>query len=319
MDKIRATIITGFLGSGKTTLLNALLKNYPNIKFAIIENEFGEASIDSEILNTGESNEIYELTNGCICCTVTDDFTDTLLELSVMENQPDWVLIETTGIADPASVISTFLQNNRVTENYQLDGTVCIVDCLNFDSQLTEEEAYNQVLAGDIVLLNKTDLVSQDKKHEIEKLIHEINPFAKVYEMLFGSTNAKLLNMQAFDSESINSDFNKLRPVRSSSKHTGITSETFTIEQAFSQEQFMLWLEYFLNLNSKAVFRVKGILYFKEQPYKMILQAVKSSFTIADGDFWGYGEIKKSELVFIGKNLNRLELLDTLNFLLTED
>lgn len=200
INKIPVTVITGFLGSGKTTLINNILKGDHGIRFAIIENEFGELGIDQDLV-IREKEEIIEMNNGCICCTVRGDLIRIILDLVKRENPPEHILIETTGLADPSPVAQTFLTNEDVEKYCQLDGIVTLVDAKHFLSQLENTpEAKDQIAFADKIILNKLDLVNENEKKIIVEKIQSINRFAKIVETVKSSVAPKeLFGLGGFD------------------------------------------------------------------------------------------------------------------------
>ncbi len=211
MKKIPVTVITGFLGSGKTTLINRILTEEHGIRFAIIENEFGEVGIDQDIIRN-EKEEIIEMNNGCICCTVRGDLIRIIKKLANSERPPEYILIETTGLADPSPVAQTFLSDSEIENLTYLDGIITLVDAKYAEAQLTSApETKDQVAFADIIVLNKIDLVSSDQTQKVENRLREINRFAKILHSTKGDVEWKeLFNVGGFDVErglSINPKF----------------------------------------------------------------------------------------------------------------
>ncbi len=331
--RILVTIITGFLGAGKTTLLNNLIKQYPKKKFAIIENEFGEIGIDGGLIVRSDEN-IFELSNGCICCSLNEGFYETIEKLLDSQYEFNHLLIETTGIADPDSIIQAFLSSESIQLHFRIDSVICLADCANMEDLIDEEpEVRKQLALADVVLLNKADVVQPGYLKELEKLIAGINPMASIYPVKYAKVDTmNLLNLKAFSTKTIeestisfqnvsvfgNSFVNQssflTKPVHHHHKHN-IKSFGFIIPGSFDMEKFNLWIQNFLFFNQNTVYRIKGIVSFKDIPEKKVFQAVRSNYMIEPGAEWG-NETRFSKLVFIGKKLDYDKLEDNLYQLL---
>ncbi len=332
-NRIPVTIITGFLGAGKTTLLNQLIKDNPNKKFAIIENEFGEIGIDGGLI-VGNDENIFELSNGCICCSLSDGFYETIKKLLGSPYQFDHLLVETTGIADPDSIIKAFLSSEAIQLNFRIDSVICLADCENMEDLMDEQtEVRKQLALADVVLLNKVDTVQQEYLTELENVIGSINPMATIYPVKFAKVEAvDILDLKAFSAKTIEKStlsFHNLSVfgesiVNQSSfltksaderhKHD-IKSLGLIIPGSFDSDKFNLWMQNFLFFNQDTVFRVKGIVSFIDLPEKQIFQAVRSNYMLESGAAWGE-ETRFSKLVFIGKKLDHDKLEDNLYQLL---
>lgn len=332
-NKIPVTIITGFLGSGKTTLLNNLIKKHPEKKFAIIENEFGEIGIDGGLI-VGASDNIFELANGCICCSLGEGFYETIVELLKNARNFNHLLIETTGIADPDSIINSFIASDDMQARFKIDSVVCLADALNMEDLLEETpEVRKQLALCDMVLLNKIDEVGKEYVQQLTKLIAEINPMATIYPVSHASiTQINLLNVFTFSVKEVEKSTLSFRNLSiSTSKELGtasflqkntstkhkhdIKSEGFAIPGSFNYEKFMFWMQNYLFFNRSNLFRVKGIISFKDMPERYICHAVQSNLMIEQGELWG-DEARFNKLVFIGKKIDRNKLEDSLYQLL---
>ena len=213
-DKLPVTVVTGFLGSGKTTLINHILTNKEGIKVCVIENEFGSVDIDTSLVkeNMNVAEEVVSLDNGCACCTVRGDLLKALVNLKDRRKEFDLVLLETTGMANPAPVVATFTQDPRVANNFRVDGIVCLVDCKHVRAHLEEvkaddavNEAVCQVAFADRILLNKVDLVTKQELSDLKETIASINSFAELYETERSKVNLdKVMNLSAFSIERMN-------------------------------------------------------------------------------------------------------------------
>jgi len=257
------TIITGFLGAGKTTLLNDIINRNSENDFLIIENEAGEISVDGGLLSKVNRNNVFELSNGCICCSLNTEL-GTLLNSIILSNMKyDYVLIEATGIADPCQIIKMF-SGPRVQRYFKLDSVVCLVDTSSFVKRLVEyTEVRRQVAQAEIVLLNKIDLVTTDKIAEIEKQINSINPLACIEKTVHSNTKGvKILNCEMFQQESVEkslTDFNNLLLIDKQPDNAHkIQTFSFIIPGYFNMEKLSLWLEDFLLVNFENILRIKG-------------------------------------------------------------
>ena len=332
-NRIPVTIITGFLGAGKTTLLNQLIKDHPEKKFAIIENEFGEIGIDGGLI-VGTDQNIFELSNGCICCSLNEGFYETITKLLNSQFPFTHLLVETTGIADPDSIIKAFLSSEEIQLNFRLDSVICLADCSNIEDIMDEQpEVRKQLALADVVLLNKVDTIQSGYLTELEKVVGSVNSMAVFYTAKYARVeNVNLLDMKAFSGETIekttmsfqNLNFVKGPVIRQTSmlskqthqhhKHE-IKSLCFIIPGSFDMEKFSFWMQNFLFFNRENIFRVKGIVSFDNAPEKHIFQAVRDSYMFEPGDEWG-NESRFSKLVFIGKKLDHDLLEDNLYQLL---
>jgi G3E family GTPase len=309
--RIPVTIITGFLGAGKTTLLNYLIKEYPEKKFAVIENEFGEINIDSELIVSQDKN-IFELSNGCICCVLNDDLVNLLYELLESKKEFNHLIIETTGMADPGAVALNFISDFGIQQKYRLDGVVTLADALNLKKQLEEtEEAAKQLAIADLILLNKISSVGEEEKKEVEEIIKEINHTAVLYTCDYSAPKGvNLLNIKAFSAKFVlATDFEDYKPpsimergLKKEHKHTDITSVGIIMKGKLHPVIFDNWIT--LMLFSSTLFRIKGVLNMDTFDKKFIFQAVGSQFVGELGPDWE-GEERINKMVFIGKNLNR--------------
>jgi G3E family GTPase len=330
-SRIPATIITGFLGSGKTTFLNHLLNKYSATRFAVIENEFGELGVDRDLLFR-ENMPIYELVNGCICCTLNEDFYNALQVINEKHRDIDHLLIETTGIADPGQVIDLFVSNDYVSRNFTLTSVICLADSSKLDKTLLNEpEVVKQIALSDIVMLNKIDLLKGKDLGELRKLVSEVNPMAEILETSHAHTNGTpVLSTRAYScshieqstlsfenlSISLQEMMARIHPDKVKGKYNHeIQAEGFLFDACSDTDLFNIWITSFIYFNQKNLYRVKGILFSKDKNKRYVFQAVNGSCVFEEGSEWREGEEKFSKIVFIGKFINRQEILNKLGLL----
>ncbi|WP_074381396.1 CobW family GTP-binding protein [Bartonella doshiae] len=321
-DKFPVTVLTGYLGSGKTTLLNRILGENHGKRYAVIVNEFGEIGIDNDLIIESDE-EIYEMNNGCICCTVRGDLIRILESLMQRSHRFDAIIIETTGLADPVPVAQTFFMDESINKKTILDSVIAVVDAKHFPLQLKEShEAEDQIAFSDIVLLNKIDLVSVEERAHVESLILAINPRAVIY-----TTNRanipldKLLNRGSFDLQrTLDNDPNFLDLQHSdhhdcnhdhehiSTTHditiTSVSLKTGTLQP----EKFFPWIQQVTQQQGPNILRLKGIIAFQGDNDRYVIQGIHM---ILEGEHqrpWREDEKRESRLVFIGRALDAEKL-----------
>lgn len=323
MKRIPVTIITGFLGAGKTTLLNQLIKKHPEKKFVIFENEFGSENIDSELIYKTEGGNIYELSNGCICCSITNEFGLMLNSLLLSNKQFNHLLIETTGIADPASIQEFFVSGERIRSKFYIDSTIALIDGENFFELLADRaEVRQQLVLANQVIVNKTDRIEASKQDQLEKKLRLLNPSARIYFTQFAKLDGiGLLDNQFNNAEKIEQlTYNHFKTVqlvteKKTSKHDEISTCTIAFKGDFEEERFRFWMDYFLKFNSSNLYRMKGIISVQNEPQKMIFQSVKGYFTLEEGNYWN-DTPRENKIVLIGKNINKDEIENSLKQIL---
>lgn len=325
MKAKEVTLLTGFLGSGKTTLLNAVIEHFKETRFAIIENEIGEESIDAGLIVKGE-DDIMELNNGCLCCSLNDNLYDLLNSLWDRKDSWDHLIIEATGIADPANIAHPFLTIDEVKRGYDLKRVICIVDAELIEDQLKDhEEAIRQIAFSDVILLNKTAQVSDAYLKEIQGILKTINPFAET--LVAADRDFQIRKM--FARERFANFYSNPKPVWSPkgmlnltgsaipagktllavsgqhNKHQHSDIETILVKykESMDAEQLEHRMMVFLILQSANVYRIKGVIYSRDFQSRLILQTVGKSLSITLGDLWMPDETKESKIVVIGKNL----------------
>jgi G3E family GTPase len=308
---IPVTILTGFLGSGKTTLLNYILKQPHGHRIAVIENEFGEAGIDNELLVQDQGEQIVEMNNGCICCTVRGDLVRILGELAAKRKAGtvkfDRVVIETTGLADPAPVAQTFFVDEDVIQNYMLDAIITLVDVKHAQQQLDEHhEAQEQVGFADRILLTKTDLVSSAEVQALRQRLSRINPRASIAESHKGvAALEQILDIRGFNLNAIleiEPDF--LSDV-DHDHDDDITSFVFRESKPLDLEDIEDFLSSIVQVYGPQLMRYKGILNIVGVDKRIVFQGVHMLMGSDLGSPWAKGELRESKMVFIGKDLPR--------------
>jgi len=301
--RIPVTILTGFLGAGKTTLLNYILQQQHGYKFAIIVNEIGEIGIDSQLVENAKE-EIVQMNNGCVCCTVRTDLVKSVQAL-IRRGGFDYLLIETTGIADPGPVAQTFLNIPQLQQYVQLDSIITVVDAEQIEKQILDvETAREQIAMADFVLVNKTDLVDEAHLLRIEALVAELNPHAQSFRTNRAQVNLKeVLDMAAFDVDRKLAVDPKFLDELNHRHHHEIQSCAFTFDQPFSVDRFEAFVAD-LSLNAK-IFRSKGFISIAGNPRRALFHGVNNRFTIFWDRLWEKDEPRTSQMVFIGKSLDR--------------
>jgi G3E family GTPase len=336
------TIITGFLGSGKTTLLNHILTNQQGLKTAVLVNEFGEIGIDNELIVSTDENMV-ELNNGCICCTINNDLVDAVYKVLEREERLDYLVVETTGLADPLPVALTFL-GTELRDLTRLDSIITVVDAANYSLDLfNSQAAYSQIAYGDVILLNKADLVDEAALNELERKIGEVKEGARILR----TTNSQvplalILSVGLFESDKYFDTVEEEHEHHHDHDHDhdhstcghdhhdhdhhhhhhdhdhhhhhhsdhlendGFTSISFQSDQPFSIRKFQYFLD---NQLPTSIFRAKGIMWFDESPKRHIFHLCGKRFTMDDDDWKGQ---PKNQLVLIGQNLDQATLLSQL-------
>jgi G3E family GTPase len=332
-EKIPVTVLTGYLGAGKTTLLNRILSEPHGKKYAVIVNEFGEIGIDNDLV-VGADEEVFEMNNGCICCTVRGDLVRILDGLMRRKGKFDAIIVETTGLADPAPVAQTFFIDENVGRRTRLDAVVTVADAKWLTERLKDApEAKNQIAFADVILLNKTDLVSRDELAEVEARIRGINPYARLHKTERAQIPlAEVLGRNAFDLDRILD----LEPQFLESgehdhehghghdhhhdhdhgdghthSHGGLKhyhdedmqSISLKSDKLLDPDKFFPWVQDLVQKEGPSILRCKGILAFKNDDRRFVFQGVHM---ILDGDHqrpWAKDEKRESRIVFIGRNL----------------
>jgi len=332
------TIISGFLGSGKTTLLNHILKNQIGLKTAVLVNEFGEIGIDNDLIIEG-SEDMIELNNGCICCSINGELLNTVSKVLERAEKLDYLIVETTGLADPLPVAMTFAAGD-LREKVRLDSIITVIDGENFDFEINNTSvAYSQILYGDILLLNKSDLVNEKQLKKIEEFINKIKKEPRILR----STNSEvalhtIMSVGLFETDTFEFEKNKKNIEQNSNDHSshshdhsshshdhsshshdhsshshdlnnieGFTSVSYETFEPFSLRKFQYFLD---NQISQNVFRAKGILWFMESDRKHIFHLSGKRFSLDDEE---WTKEKSNKIVLIGKNLDHQTIKNQLS------
>jgi len=331
-EKIPVTVLTGYLGAGKTTLLNRILSEPHGKKYAVIVNEFGEIGIDNDLV-VNSDEEIFEMNNGCICCTVRGDLIRIIEGLVRRKGKFDAIIVETTGLADPAPVAQTFFMDEAVGEKTKLDAVVTVADAKWLKDRLKDApEAKNQIAFADVILVNKTDLVSEPELQEIEARIRGINPYAKLHRTQRSQIALdQVLDRKAFDLDRIldiepdflggqdhhhdhhhhDHDHGHDHHHHHDHSHDGVKhyhdehmqSVSIRTDKPLDPEKFFPWVQDLVANDGPSILRSKGILSFKDDPERFVFQGVHM---ILDGDHqrpWKDDEPRESRIVFIGRDL----------------
>lgn len=307
-SRVPVTVVTGFLGSGKTTLVNRILGEQHGRKIAVIINEFGEISVDGQLVLTDDQEDLVEFNNGCLCCTVRGDLVDTLAKLKDRADL-DAILIETTGLADPAPVASTFFIADEIKSDTRLDSFVTLADAVNLETNLEQsEEAQEQIAFADIILLNKMDLVSKEQAADVERRIRSLNPFAKIHHTEHSVIDMdKVFGVGAFDLDAkLEVDPTFLDDLEHE-HDDAVTSFFLREERPIDINRFMLWLTPLLQERGEDLFRSKGIFYAQGFKERVVFQSVRMLTAMRPDRPWKPDEKKCTEFVVIGRNLNREE------------
>ncbi|MBD1918309.1 MULTISPECIES: GTP-binding protein [Cyanophyceae] len=305
---IPVSVITGYLGSGKTTLLNRMLTEEHGKRIAVIVNEFGEVGIDSQLVIDADE-EILEMNNGCICCTVRGDLVRIFDSLLEKQDKFDHLVIETTGLADPAPVIQSFFADETMRTKTQLDAVITVVDSKHIWEHWESDEAQEQIAFADVILLNKTDLVSPEIVDELEQRVRGMAAFAKVYRTQDSDISMNsVLGIKAFDlKQALHIDPDFLN--EDAHEHDeSVFSVSIVEEGSVDGDKFNRWIYQLLQDRGTDIFRMKGILDIDSEDRRFVFQGVHMLLDGRPGKIWKDDELRRNELVFIGRNLSEMEL-----------
>ncbi|TQE98895.1 MAG: GTP-binding protein [Spiribacter salinus] len=318
MSKLPVTLITGYLGSGKTTLLNRILTEDHGKKICVIVNEFGEVGIDNELIVTSDE-EVVEMNNGCICCTVRSDLIDNFDRLLTADHDFDSIIIETTGLADPGPVIQTFFLDERTMTSLSLDAVVTVVDAANVDYHWDSDELQEQIAFANVLLLNKCDLCSADHLAAVRRRIRQYNPIATITETVESAVPLnKVMDIGAFDLSSALAVDPELLTETDHEHDDEVVSASVRMAGTVDSDRFNRWINQFVQSRGPDLYRVKGILDMDESPRRFVFQGVHMVLDGRPGPAWGAHEERMNQIVFIGRNLDEQKLTEGLRSCLAE-
>lgn len=306
-DRIPVTLLTGCLGSGKTTLLNYILTETHGKRIAVIENEFGEISVDHDLI-VGADKDIFEMSNGCVCCSIKGDLIKTLNKLFERKERFDAILIECTGLASPGPLAQAFIVEDEIESGLRLDSSINVVDGKHFWKQLEDiEVSWEQIAVSNVILINKIDLISNDELIAVENRIKEINPSAKIYRTQNSRIDLnRIFDLKGFELKNAEElDLLMDHENHESHDHSGaVSSVGIILKGNIDMDKFLMWLRMLGITEGMDVFRSKGILSVSDNSNRVVFHGVYMMFESQEDRAWG-DDLRENRMIFIGRNLDR--------------